>query len=186
MSTRPGYETVGAGGTHRGAATPSVPSTLDVPDYCAHGVTYGAKCRKCGTRPAKVSQAPSLDTLPGMGLHTVSNEDIATGHKLAYRRTDPETSQAAAMIEPRALAALHDVILELLADRPSTDDELLDQYLELHDYDPDTYPRRSRQRIGTARNELVKFGKVRYSGERRVYKHHLPAQVWEARGERDG
>lgn len=90
------------------------------------------------------------------------------------RRSDPETSRiAATSITPRDLVGVMRADYELLAVRPMTDDELFAAYLDAG------YPRRTRQRIATARSDLTKRGLVRWTGRFGLSLNGKPARVWE-------
>jgi hypothetical protein len=93
----------------------------------------------------------------------------------AARRSDPATSQAAAVIDPADLDALRARILRRFNARPKTgftDEELVDeiQWGGLN---------RTAQRIRTARNDLSKLGLLKLSDEKRRTTSGYQARVWQ-------
>ena len=99
------------------------------------------------------------------------------------RRTDPETSRAAAAsigdLRERQYA-----VLKVLRKRPAagfTDEELVDLYngyARMWQSRSDVYPPQSPSGIRTRRSELVRLGFVEWSGERRVMTTGRLARVW--------
>ncbi len=122
-------------------------------------------------------------TLPGLELSTVPLDEYTQYRDpwAGVRQTDPHTSRAAAPIAAPKLSTLMAGILELLRARgPLTGDQLVALYREYSAIDPERYPLRSPQRITTARGELVRLGRVRYTGADGVSDLGNAAQLWEA------
>lgn len=100
----------------------------------------------------------------------------AAGSRCQFTRTtrpnQPETSLHAWEIGLDSIGQVQTAVLQLLAQRPMNDDELHAAYLGAG------YPRRSRQRVGTARHELAQLSLVVDTGERRASHMGNPARVW--------
>lgn len=89
------------------------------------------------------------------------------------RRTDPETSHAAAAHASRSLTESQKQVLEMF-DRY---DAMTDVELVLA-YDSSDLPTQADSGIRTRRRELVDFGLVENSGRKKVVTHHDPAIIW--------
>lgn len=120
------------------------------PGVCVHGMTIGVSCRHCDReRRTIVTAARETGFVHG-------------------------TSRAALRkVGASELSALKETVLELLAERPMTDDELHAAYLAAG------HPTRTRQRIGTARSELAKAGRVIDTGRKSLSALGNMAKVWD-------
>lgn len=101
-----------------------------------------------------------------------SNTSTAKRVQVRTRPNQPGTSLHAWKLGRDGLNPVYAAILKMLSTAPMTDDELHAAYLTAG------YPRRSRQRIGTARCELARHELLIDTGERRPSNMGNPARVW--------
>jgi len=87
------------------------------------------------------------------------------------RRTDPETSHAAAeSIKPKAMRESQRWVLAALAAGPATDSTILERVLRAHEI--------STSGARTRRKELVDAGLVRYTGRTEPLESGRSSRVW--------
>lgn len=91
------------------------------------------------------------------------------------RATDPETSWDAAETV-KNINAVQKAIMELLEAHRMTDEELVDQYIL--GMLAGKLPMASESGIRTRRDELVRAGKVGYTGEKRPTRSGRQARIW--------
>lgn len=129
--------------------------------------------------PQQMTWEDLVQQRPAFGDWPVPGEPVLTETVAHARRTDPETSHAAAAsvedLRPRQRA-----VLTLLAAQPSHHDALIERYRAWHTTNPEEFPRQAPSGIRTRVAELRDVGYVRDSGGRVTLPSGRHAIVWEA------
>lgn len=89
---------------------------------------------------------------------------------------DPDTSPAAAALDPGEKSAVQQAILDLLEESPRADFELTPAYFALREVNG--WPLVQPHSIARRRSELHMQGRVYDTGERRQTPFRRPAAVW--------